>query len=61
MDSENNSHKKEKTGKFALDKGEITITDDAGNTVRWPYSIDGDKLVIVMPEMKKKFIWRRTK
>ena len=61
MDSENKSHKKEKTGKFALDKGEITITDDAGNTVRLPYSIDGDKLVIVMPEMKKKFIWRRTK
>ena len=61
MDRENSSHKKSKTGNFILEKSEIRITDDSGNTVRWPYSIDGDRLVIVMPEVKKKFVWRKTK
>ncbi len=61
MDRENESHKKSKSGKYTLEKDEIRITDDAGNTVRWPYSVTGDTLVIVMPEVKKKFYWRKTK
>jgi hypothetical protein len=50
-----------RTGKYALDKEEISITDDVGNTVKWPYQVNADTLVIVMPEVKKKFYWRRFK
>jgi hypothetical protein len=60
IDRENENHKKSKTGKYSAEKDEIRITDDAGNTVRWPYSIAGDTLVLVMPEVKKKFYWRKT-
>jgi hypothetical protein len=59
MDKENSDKMKSRTGKYALDKSEINITDDVGNTVKWPYSITGDTLMIVMPEVKKKFYWRR--
>ncbi len=59
MDKENSDKMKSRTGKFALDKSEINITDDVGNTVKWPYQITGDTLMIVMPEVKKKFYWRR--
>jgi hypothetical protein len=48
-----------RTGKYSLDKSEISITDNDGNTVKWPYQITGDQLVIFMPEENKKFFWRR--
>jgi hypothetical protein len=59
IDNENSDRVKSRTGKYALDKSEISITDDDGNTVKWPYQIIGDTLVLVMPEAKKKFHWRR--
>lgn len=59
MDNENSDRVKSRTGKYSLDKAEISITDDDGNTVKWPYQITGDTLVLVMPEAKKKFHWRR--
>ncbi len=59
MDKENSDRMKSRTGKYSLDKNEITITDDVGNTVKWPYQVTGDTLMIAMPEVKKKFFWRR--
>jgi hypothetical protein len=59
IDNENSDRVKSRTGKYSLDKAEISITDDDGNTVKWPYQILGDTLVLVMPEAKKKFHWRR--
>jgi hypothetical protein len=51
---------KNRTGKYALDTSGITITDDAGNTVKWPYQVTADTLVITMPENKNnKYYWRR--
>lgn len=50
---------KSRSGKYTLDKTEISITDDLGNTVKWPYQITGDTLVLFMPEVNKKFFWRR--
>ncbi len=59
IDSENSDRVKSRTGKYSADKAEINITDDAGYSVKWPYQISGDTLVISMPELKKKFHWRR--
>ncbi|MBI5248779.1 MAG: lipocalin family protein [Desulfomonile tiedjei] len=59
MDKENSEAMKSRTGKYSLEKSEISITDDVGNTVKWPYQITGDQLVIFMPEVNKKFYWRR--
>lgn len=59
MDKDNTDKMKKRTGKYALDNNEITITDDAGNTVKWPYQVTADTLVITMPEKKTKFYWRR--
>jgi len=59
MDKENSDKMKSRSGRYAVEKEEISITDDAGNTVRWPYQVVGDTLVLVMPEVKKKFYWRR--
>ncbi len=59
IDNENSDRVKSRTGKYSLDKAEISITDDDGNTVKWPYQIIGDTLILVMPEAKKKFHWRR--
>jgi len=59
MDKDNSDKMKSQRGKYALDNNEITITDDAGNTVKWPYQATGDTLVITMPEKKTKFFWRR--
>ena len=56
MDKENSDKMKSRTGKYALDKNEISITDDMGNTVKWPYQVTADTLVIVMPEVKKSSI-----
>jgi hypothetical protein len=61
IDKENSDAMKSRTGKYGLDKSEISITDDKGNTVKWPYEISEDQLVIFMPEVNKKFYWRRFK
>lgn len=61
MDKENSDATKSRTGKYSLEKSEISITDDMGNTVKWPYQIAGDQLVIFMPEVNKKFYWRRNR
>jgi hypothetical protein len=59
MDKRNSDQMKSRKGKYALDGNKISITDDVGNTVHWPYQISGDKLVIEMPETKSKFNWAR--
>jgi len=59
MDKDNSDKMKSKTGKYALDNNQISITDDVGNTVKWPYQVTADTLVITMPEKKTKFFWRR--
>lgn len=48
-------------GDFTVRQSEIHITDDAGNSVRWPYQITGDTLIIAMPNDKRKFYWKRCK
>jgi hypothetical protein len=50
---------KSRSGTYSLADNEIRITDDVGNSVRWPYKITGDRLVIMMPKAKKKFFLRR--
>jgi hypothetical protein len=59
FDNEHSDNVKSRTGKFTLDKNLISITDDAGNTVKWPFQIASDSLIISMPEVNKKFHWRR--
>jgi hypothetical protein len=59
VDKEESDKMKSRSGKYAIEKEEISITDDAGNNVKWPYQVVGDTLVLVMPEVKKKFYWRR--
>jgi len=59
VDKENSDKMKSRSGKFIVEGEEISITDDAGNTVKWPYQVSGDTLVLVMPEVKKSFYWRR--
>lgn len=59
MDKDNTEMTKNRSGKYTLDKDQIVITDDAGNTVKWPYSITADNLMISMPEVSKKFHWKR--
>jgi hypothetical protein len=59
MDKENSDKMKTQTGKYAVDNSGVTITDDRGNTVKWPYQVTADTLVITMPEKKSKFFWRR--
>jgi hypothetical protein len=59
IDKENSDAMKSRSGKYSLDKTEISITDDVGNTVKWPYQVTGDTLVLFMPEVNKKFFWRR--
>ncbi len=61
VDKENSDAVKSRTGKYVLEKQVISITDDAGNTVKWPYQVTGDTLSITMPEVQKKFVWRRFK
>jgi hypothetical protein len=48
-----------KSGNYVLRENELNITDNVGRSVRWPYRITGDSLVISMPEEKKKFYLRR--
>lgn len=61
IDKETTDARKSRSGQYAMANDEISITDDAGNTVQWPYQVTGDTLVLVMPEVKKKFYWRRVK
>lgn len=50
-----------RTGKYRIERNEVVITDEVGNTVRWPYKIADDKLTIVMSEFKKKYYWQRVR
>lgn len=59
MDKDSSEMAKSRSGKYTLDRDQIVITDDAGNTVKWPYQVSGDSLMISMPEVSKKFHWRR--
>lgn len=59
MDKDSTDMSKSRSGKYTLDRDQIVITDDAGNTVKWPYTVTGDNLMISMPEVSKKFHWRR--
>jgi len=59
MDKDESDAVKSRTGKYTVDRDEITITDDVGNTVKWPFKLVGDTLVITMPEAQKKFHLRR--
>jgi hypothetical protein len=61
MDKDNSGQPKSRTGRFTTENSEINITDDVGNTVKWPYAVKGETLVIVMPEKKKEFHWRRSR
>lgn len=60
-DRDKTDTRKSRIGRFTLANNEISITDDAGNTVKWPYQVAGDTLVLVMPEVQKKFYWRRAR
>ena len=50
---------KNKTGTYVLRNNEITITDEEGHRANWPYTLTDDILVITMPDVGKKFYWRR--
>lgn len=50
---------KSSTGKYLVEKDEISITDDRGHSVRWPYKITGDTLVLSMPDKQWKLFLRR--
>ena len=52
-------HVSSRAGNYVLRDNELNITDDRGHSVRWPYRITGDTLVISMPEEKIKFYLRR--
>ncbi len=59
LDDERSDSMKSRQGKYSIDKDQINITDDAGNTVKWPFVVTSDSLVISMPDQNKKFHWRR--
>ncbi|MGC8659366.1 MAG: lipocalin family protein [Desulfomonilaceae bacterium] len=59
FDNENSDNVKSRTGKYSIENNQISITDDAGNTVKWPFQVASDSLTISMPEVNKKFHWRR--
>jgi hypothetical protein len=61
VDNQQSSNMKSRTGKYTIEKDEVHIIDDSGNTVKWPYKVTGDTLVLTMPELNKKFYWRRFK
>ncbi len=50
-----------RTATYSLEKNEMHIRDDLGNSVRWPYHVTGDTLVIVMPEAKTRLYLRRSR
>jgi ankyrin repeat protein len=56
---ENSDRMKSRSGRYAIEGNDIVITDDSGNSVSWPYRVVGDILIVDMPEVKKKFHWRR--
>lgn len=59
LDKDTSNQIKSRTGKYTLEGDKITIVDDVGNVTKWPYQQTGDTLMIVMPELDKKFYWRR--
>ena len=48
-----------RNGHYLAENSQLTITDSDGRKVTWPYMVDGDTLIVDMPEVKKKFYWRR--
>lgn len=48
-------------GKFSVEGSKMLITDDEGNTARCEYRIDGDTLLLAIPDIHKEFYWRRVK
>ena len=58
-DNESSDTAKNRSGKYSIEKDQISITDDAGNTVKWPFQIASDALIVSMPEVNKKFHWKR--
>jgi hypothetical protein len=61
MDRKDSEKVKSRTGRFAADGNKISITEDDGSTIYWPYQISGDALVVEMFEFKKKLYWRRSR
>ncbi|MBI5568468.1 MAG: lipocalin family protein [Desulfomonile tiedjei] len=59
IDKDSSGLTRSRKGSYTVDKDEITITDDVGNTAKWTYNIADDKLVIDAPEAKEKFQLRR--
>jgi hypothetical protein len=59
LDKDHSDQIESRTGKFTVEGDMINIVDDMGNSVAWPYQLTGESLIIVMPELKKKFYWRR--
>ena len=59
LDKDTSSQLKSRTGTYSLDGEQINIVDDVGNSAKWPYQLTEDTLTIVMPELEKKFYWRR--
>ena len=59
IDKDSSGLTRSRKGSYTVDKNEITITDDVGNTAKWTYNIADDKLVIDAPEAKEKFQLRR--
>jgi len=64
MDKERSDRVKSRSGKYSVQEDRISITDDVGNTVSWPYQLAGDTLILMMPDKNtpdknRKFYWRR--
>jgi len=57
-DKESPSVKKQ-TGHYSAEKNQLEVTDGEGRTSRWAYEVNGDTMVITMPEKKQKLYWRR--
>ncbi len=61
IDKETSNVVKTQSGTYKVDGDRIILTDSEGPTVNWPYRITDDILVLTMPEVRKKFYWRRAK
>jgi hypothetical protein len=61
IDKETSNVVKTQSGTYKVDGDRVIITDSEGPTVNWPYRITDDILVLTMPELRKKFYWRRAK
>lgn len=59
LDKKTQDSIKSRAGHYKIKNEELTIIDDVGYTATWPYKLTGDTLVIVIPEIERKFYWRR--